>query len=261
MLQNFLVNQPIWHLQEDKADRRWEFGVVENDPTEEEDRSMMPRQGIDEAMMEALSPRKEDACPTWVRLQRSHWIQGILSDDQQQSNLPWHRVAFVSGAGMGKTANLQWLCAQVNANDQGRGRMLAIFTHLRDLPSDLEQLPGFVYDWLKRHLDDHDKLRLEEVSLRLLKQGRILFLLDSLDEAGAAESGPAVIKLQSLLQNRWKQNPIWVSGRPYAFRAARTVLRQSDPDADWTFLRVGPLDEPEARQLVETASFRPQQRT
>lgn len=254
MLQNFLVNQPLWHLDEQNPDRRWDFGVVEDDPSDEEERSQMPRHGISEEMLAAAPNEKHGEGPRWIRMTRANLIRNVLNFQQDQS---WHRVALISSAGLGKTANLRWLCAKINAHDDGRGLMLALFAPLRELPANLETLPAFVYEWLQRHLENHDKSRLEEISLRLLKQGRVLFLLDSLDEAGASETGPAVIKLQSLLTERWRQNPVWLSGRPYAFRSVENVLRQSAPERDWTFLRVGLLDEPEARQLVETSSFRP----
>jgi predicted NACHT family NTPase len=188
---------------------------------------------------------------------RGQLVANVLSDSPDAPVRPWHRVALVSGAGLGKTANLQWLAARVNKQDDGRGRQVAIFTPLRDLPASGQELPEFVYQWLIEHYGQNTDARevamLKELALRLLKQGRVLFLLDSLDEAGAAENSPAITKLRQLISSTWKQNPVWVSGRPYAFRATERALREMSPQADWNFVRIGPLNEPEARQLVETA--------
>lgn len=253
MLQHFLIEQPIWHLDEPDPQLRWEMGVVEDDPTEDNNRDHMPRKGVairhERRQQPGMCDQPEKA--NWVPLPRPTLVANVLADDPLAAVRPWHRVVLVSGAGLGKTANLKWLCAQVNHHDQGRGRMLAIFAHLRDLPNNLEKMPDFVYDWLVMHLNQHDPARLHETAVRLLKQGRVLFLLDSLDEAGAWENSPAVAGLRALVTGRWAQNPVWISGRPYAFRATERFLCEMVPADHWTFVRIGPLNEPEARQLVE----------
>ncbi|MBL8889817.1 MAG: NACHT domain-containing protein [Planctomycetaceae bacterium] len=256
MTQAFLIEQPIWQLNEPNPELRWEMGVVEDDPSEDDEHR--PRKGV-HILHERQRQRGEDAPPDkipWTRLSRDTLVAGVLSDDARVADRPWHRVALVSGAGLGKTANLQWLASQVNAHEDSRGRLLAIFTHLRNLPAGPEpsqQLPEFVKHVLQERADDRHKDRLAELALRLLKQGRVLFLLDSLDEAGAWEDSPTMNKLKPLLSGHWKDNPVWISGRPYAFRATEKVLCEMVPTAQWNFLRIGPLNEPEARQLIETA--------
>lgn len=261
-MQQFLIRQPIWHLNENDPELRWEMGVVEDDPTEESEREQQPRRGVAirherRRLLDPGSDAEETVAPQWERLDRHQLVQHVLSDAPSETVRPWHRVALVSGAGLGKTANLQWLAARVNQHEAGRGRLVAIFTPLRELPERSDSLPDFVYQWLIRHYGQHPNERetamLQELALRLLKQGRVLFLLDSLDEAGAAENSPAITKLKQLVEHAWKQNPVWVSGRPYAFRATETVLCQMVPAEKWNFVRIGPLNEPEARQLVETA--------
>ena len=83
----------------------------------------------------------------------------------------------------------------------------------------------------------------------MLLAGRVTFLLDSLDQANPDPAGPVVHALRALLQGRWEKCRVWVSGRPYAFRIARAELQKM---AGWQFIRIGQLDEPECRQLLET---------
>lgn len=261
-MQQFLIRQPIWHLNEADPELRWEMGVVEDDPTEESEGGQRPRKGVAirrdrRQSMDIEAEPEETADPKWELMDRNDLVTNVLSDSPAAPVRPWHRVALVSGAGLGKTANLQWLASRINQHEDGRGRQVAIFTPLRDLRVSSETLPEFVYQWLIKYYgqnpNTHETAMLKEVALRLLKQGRVLFLLDSLDEAGAAENSPAITKLGQLMSQTWKQNPVWVSGRPYAFRATETALRQMVPVEDWNFVRIGPLNEPEARQLVETA--------
>jgi hypothetical protein len=86
---------------------------------------------------------------------------------------------------------------------------------------------------------------------RLLLEGRVTWLLDSLDQTDPAPEGDVMQALGRLVQGRWKRCRVWVSGRPYAFRIARTALEPIDPEHPWQFLRIGQLDEPECRQLLE----------
>lgn len=261
-MQQFLIRQPIWHLNEDDPELRWEMGVVEDDPTEESQREQRPRKGVvirrdRRQLMDRGAEPEETAEPKWELLDRDDLVRNVLADSPDDPVRPWHRVALVSGAGLGKTANLQWLASRINQHEDGRDRQVAIFTPLRDLPVSSETLPEFVYQWLIEYYgqnpNEHETAMLKEVALRLLKQGRVLFLLDSLDEAGAAENSPAITKLKQLMNQTWQRNPVWVSGRPYAFRATEKVLCDMVPAAHWNFVRIGPLNEPEARQLVETA--------
>jgi len=41
----FLLGQPVWHLEADNRIVRWKMGIVENDPTEESDKSEMAENG------------------------------------------------------------------------------------------------------------------------------------------------------------------------------------------------------------------------
>ena len=82
------------------------------------------------------------------------------------------------------------------------------------------------------------------IAFRLIRQGRITFLLDSLDQADR----PKAIKAIRALHNNAAKCRIWISGRPYAFRETSTELREM---CRWQFLRILPQDEPECRQLLE----------
>ena len=62
-----------------------------------------------------------------------------------------------------------------------------------------------------------------------------------------------VTALRELVRGVWRHCRVWISGRPYAFRTARPALEVLGPQIQWRFLRIGQFDQPECRQLLETA--------
>ena len=80
--------------------------------------------------------------------------------------------------------------------------------------------------------------------------GRITLLIDGLDHAWSR--GNLNRLLDDLLKTRWSECPVWITGRPWAFRQASPILRDRHPNRPWQFVRVGQLLEPECRFLLET---------
>lgn len=251
----FLLGQPIWRLDEMKPDDRWEIGVMEDDPSDETASLPLARMSprIETERMDRDEADKVHRV-AWKRVDRDSVVSDAISAatvDLAQRDLSWHRVALVSSAGLGKSTNLQWLASCVNSIDKGRGSVFAFFIELDQLATSPEGIEKQISNHLIDQGTDLDPGRLTESVRRLLTQGRVLFLLDSLDQADPSPNSPAVTALASLLHGRWVQCPVWVSGRPYAFRIAQPVLRKNIGEHDWRFLRVGLLDEPECRQLLE----------
>ena len=115
-------------------------------------------------------------------------------------------------------------------------------------------------------------VELEHHVERMLRTGRVIFLLDSLDQSDPDPASSVVKALRELCRGKWKACPVWISGRPYAFRIASekrgddprnagladldpasTAVDQAVDQVSWQFIRIGALDEPETRQLLETA--------
>jgi predicted NACHT family NTPase len=174
-------------------------------------------------------------------------VRFAVSDDPA-----WRHVALVCGAGLGKTTNLKWLEAAVNGLKNGCERPLAFALDLEQLPDNREALLQLLVGNIM------DRVEAEEAKVRhrlrrLLAAGRVTFLLDSLDQSDPNPKGPVVAALRKLVEGVWRRCRVWISGRPYAFRTARPALQSLVPNLNWRFLRIGQLDEPECRQLLETA--------
>ena len=228
----FLLGQPLFRLVERRPEARWHAVINEAEPRDDR------RKGD---FTPALRPPTEAGTPdpehTWRRLDREELVVRLADP------LPeWHRVALVCGAGLGKTTNLQWLEAALNRHANHRGKQLAFFLEIKDLPDSPARLMQFL-------CTKKGARNLKHALRDKRRQGQITLLLDSLDQAGARPEDPAIRSLQTLLSSVWSPCPIWVSGRPHAFEANRTLFLPSVND--WQFLRVGQLDEPECRFLLD----------
>lgn len=243
-LSYFLVRQPFWYCEASKQEERWEAAKQDEEPEIEGlESGNHPPQGNEPV-------EKRDYRKSWRRITRQHLVQCALSP-----NVNWRHVALVCGAGLGKSTNFKYLEAAVNRQLDGRHPLMAICLEI----SDLERLhTGGVCD-LKLFIEKVVTARLRETkndlsdeqlrfsATRLFDAGRLLLLLDSLDQSDHAAKSLSMRWLKFLLDTPCK---VWVSGRPYAFKEAENELKSFCHD--WQFLRVGQLDEPEARQLIET---------
>lgn len=236
-VEHFLLDQPIWQC-DAPPEERWPMAEAEHEPD-------------DDGSQSAHQPSGERAefAGTWNRISRDTMLEYAISDDPA-----WHRVGVVCGAGLGKTTNLNWLAARINRRQLGRDKNLAVFMELSDfeLLKDQEKLKNELVTRINNRKSGKQDLTDLAVE-RMLTDGRITFLLDSLDQANPDPNGKAVKALVALLDGgKWKACRVWVSGRPYAFRMARKKLETLKGNPPWQFLRIGQLDEPECRQLLET---------
>ncbi|MEQ1831402.1 MAG: NACHT domain-containing protein, partial [Pirellula sp.] len=245
----FLVRQPFWFAKmapEWDQEQRWNAAVQEGEPeigglesgfkaTHNEDDERLLAQKIG---------------PNWQRMTREHLLWCALTSDPQ-----WKTVAMVCGAGLGKTTNFQYLDALINRQFLYRGECFAVFLELNRL-SQFTSFENFRSDQHDKLFDliggKKPKMEIEFAWNRLFESGRILFLVDSLDQADHTENSTGLSKLEKLIGSACK---VWLSGRSYAFRDAKSTLLPMGKNHPWQFLRVGQLDEPEARQLIDTGAL------
>jgi predicted NACHT family NTPase len=240
---------------------RWDLALREDEPSDDRNRHL--GFAIRSAPWDELAEERATVIPAdplhrrragaqWRRIVSRERIIEIAKAAFPKEK-PWRRVGLVCGAGLGKTTNLQWLQAAVNRSDSFRGRQLAYFRELVGLPrSPKALLNEMVEDIGSVGAESDTRVALQ----RMLTAGRVTFLLDSLDQANPDPKGADVQSLTALCQGAWKECPVWISGRPYAFQMAREKLESVNPQDPWRFLRIGPLDEPECRQLLETTQRR-----
>jgi hypothetical protein len=234
----FLLGQPFWIAKHDDELFRWELATHGREPDENTSKSSgavpSSEMGNDRA--------------GWERVHRKRLLKYALTDGS------WHRVGLICGAGLGKTTNLKWLHSAINAERDCHGGLLAYFVDLNELPADPQELLS------RMATDIANRTREAETAVswqmqRLRAAGRIVLLLDGLDQAGPAPRGQTMHAVANLLEAAdWRHCRIWLSGRPYAFHIAREILRDTCVPQTWQFVRVGLLDEAECRFLVEAAS-------
>jgi formylglycine-generating enzyme required for sulfatase activity len=184
--------------------------------------------------------------------------QGIIARaaGRVPASPPHLRVALVCDAGLGKTTNMQWLAAHIAPGEGSRQIPLLLRLDSTDDVDLLERQSrdtNAVFDRLVTEVTNtvEDFRNRDEGKIRqalALKQsrGRISLLIDGLDH-GLSASGVLGALARLVKSPQWKNCPVWVAGRPYAFDNAHPLFF-SDPA--WHFLRVDPLAEPEIRHYL-----------
>lgn len=240
---DFIKEQPIYLLTETDPVRKWHAVVNELDPSEQDSGS--------ESSRSAFTPPKGRITGrdfTWKRITRETLLSHVTQFDPV-----WRRVGLVCGAGLGKTTNLKWLEAAINSKACEVGKQFAFFRELRKLSANGKVLlQEFVTRVTNKELG-HNEAQIKAMLERLRSAGRLTLLLDSLDQAGSHSDSATVTALTQLLQpgNLWARCPVWISGRPFAFEQARQLFHNEEGALQpWQFMRIGLLDEPEARFLL-----------
>ncbi|HEX4609319.1 MAG TPA: SUMF1/EgtB/PvdO family nonheme iron enzyme [Urbifossiella sp.] len=244
----YLLGQPFWVARPGPDDDPWAMAAHEAEPRDDQT-----------ALPSAVTPPPNAAGELggrWDRTRRDDILR-LAVEDRAGAH-----VGLVCGAGLGKTTTLQWLETAINRREAYRGEFLAYFDVLEKLSADPEDLASRITDKIAATLANAtadpvvvDPRAVREHVGRLRREGRIVLLLDSLDQAGPDPAGTAVNALMALLSvsGPWRGCRVWVSGRPYAFRRAGPTFQDCHPNVSWQFVRVGQLDEPECRLLLETA--------
>ena len=187
---------------------------------------------------------------TWAGLARADVVAGqtTLADGSACS---LRRLAITTDAGVGKTIALRWLGRELN---RPGGQTAAFFLQFHQLPLRAEDLlPHTLVPALQHaagneasHLSAEDALRVLE-SLR--RQGRIVLLLDALDQA--PPDGAAVQVLRDLLDDHdWDGCRIVVSGRPYALQRHWERLFAAGLGFGWRFVQLDEFDADQQRQFL-----------
>lgn len=250
----FLLGQPIWRA-EGSPEARWRLAMREDEPSDETsqgEHAFRPPPIDDELSADELSalepglagPADSNDTARWVRMKREEVVQYALSADPA-----WSRVGIVCTAGLGKTTNLEWLTVEVNRRSDGRGKDLAACCDVGELPCAQDHLQAELLNAIRNNVANVASESLE----RMLRDGRVIWLLDSLDQTDPNPNGDALQGITALATGRYSACRIWVAGRPYAFRLARPGLAKL---GGWQFLRIGELGEAECRHLLEVSGRR-----
>lgn len=243
----FLVRQPFWFAELDSTwerDHQWSAAVQEEEPEIDGQESGF-RAPVNEDDNVA---RERGFRPTWHRMTREHLLRCALTTDPS-----WKTVAMVCGAGLGKTTNFKYLETVINRLWDHRGQYFAHFVELSDLGT-FGSIKNYFEEQHKKCDLPGARASIDEIKFawdRAYVSGNILFLVDSLDQADHGEKSKGLSRLKELIEGPCK---VWLSGRSHAFRSAKETLYEM-PTSPWRFLRVGQLDEPEARQLIETGAY------
>jgi hypothetical protein len=199
----------------------------------------------------ATAAQEPDA---WEPIERDDLLRGetTLADG---SVVSLHRLVITTDAGVGKTTNMRWLNTHLTRTAAGSIAFLIQpgWLSRRDGPSDwLHLLRDQLIQPARQQLSSKKLARRESLALdllvRLRDEGQLTILYDALDQSDAKH----VHLLEDLLEPRWHQCRVDISGRPHALRRYWEPLfaRRSD----WRFVQLDEFAEDEQRRyLGETA--------
>jgi formylglycine-generating enzyme required for sulfatase activity len=153
----------------------------------------------------------------WQPYSRGEIVANAASMDARR------RVALVCSAGRGKTTNMAWLEAHIAAERDGKQVPFLIRldreNHVKRLEEAIKDLDALL-TWLASRVQlaaGGDPARHRWALERYRTAGHITLLLDGLDHVVGRND--FVQDLASLLNSpRWRQCPVWISGRREAFK-------------------------------------------
>jgi hypothetical protein len=152
------------------------------------------------------------------------------------------RVVIVNSAGMGKTITMQWLKAQLVDPLSGCLPVLIEVNRLTGLKNSHEALEEMMFDEIYKKIQG-DKRSLERSVELLRKSGKILFLVDALDEA----SGDLTHLFECLSSSPfWEKCRFVISTRPYALQ----VLSEYFQKGQWQIMRLLAFDEAQLERYL-----------
>jgi formylglycine-generating enzyme required for sulfatase activity len=160
---------------------------------------------------------------------------------------PWHRVMLVCDAGLGKSTNMAWLQAAIAAD--ATSRRLPVLLQLEDASHErillaASKASDSLFEWLiadiKTQVGGDSRWHARALE-RMLADGRITFLIDGLDHALSGQN-EIVQALHQLFGKTWHHCPVWLSGRPYAFKECWSLVK----DPAWHVVKVHGLSSADA---------------
>ena len=166
-------------------------------------------------------------------------------EDLFLNNAP-HRLCLTTDAGIGKTTTLLWAQQQIGRRHPDR---LPLFLQLSDLPDRSELVTSTFAEWMlicsKEPLDR--RLAIEVIE-RLLPSGRLVLLVDALDQTLSDTSAePKLRMLARFLQLDGRQCPAVVAGRPYAIDRFWDTLFGK---ITWRFAQLSAFNDDEQRHYL-----------
>ncbi|MBX3397692.1 MAG: SUMF1/EgtB/PvdO family nonheme iron enzyme [Gemmataceae bacterium] len=204
-----------------------------------------PLQNLDVAAAENRRDRggfrEETGLSPWEDLSRDAW-------------LAYHRTIVVADAGLGKTWNLLWFSRHVYRQREG---YIPFFISIEDLPDSpngsLEPMYGALLKVWRDAAGCGEDSQLSstdaiEVLRELRAEGRLILVLDSLDQALSNEGAVHTLKLL-MTHSDWKACPMVVSTRPHALTSQWEKWLGALAD-DWRFIRVEEMDEKQQKYLL-----------
>ncbi|WP_417385719.1 NACHT domain-containing protein, partial [Gimesia sp.] len=184
----------------------------------------------------------EDSAWQWDDLtqRREELLQSLAGSTDFQ------RTVLVNAAGMGKTKMMEWL-HYVLAHS--RLKCLPILLEAKHLVDDygFKNYSQFLFDRALEQLSDHttESAADLEKSLRWMRQqGKVLFLIDALDEASGELDRLAKVLNQ---QGPWKDCRFVISTRPYALGLRKKLFAQGN----WQLLRVLAFDDAQKTRFLK----------
>jgi len=189
----------------------------------------------------------------WARLARADVVAGQTTlDDGSPCSL--RRLAITTDAGVGKTIALRWLSRELNRPGGGTA---AFLLHFHQLPVRAEDLIRHTLVPQLQHASGNEASQLSAADAAgvlesLRQQGRIVLLLDALDQA--PPDGAAVQVLRSLLEDHgWDACRIVISGRPHALQRHWEQLFATGLGFGWRFVQLDEFDLDQQRAFLGQA--------
>ena len=188
---------------------------------------------------------------TWFAVDRHDVARNCVTDEKGAA-CDLSRLVVTTDAGVGKTTEMHWLEAELN---QPGGQTAAFFLTFGQLPSRAEQLiddvlvPRLLYAGTATNKQDEGGKNVRRVLESLRDQGRLVLVLDALDQAPS--DGPAVEVLGQLLADpRWRRCRIVLSARPHALQRHWTNVFATQREFGWRFVQLDEFDEQEQRRFL-----------
>ena len=186
----------------------------------------------------------------WIPIGREELASNQVTDPNG-SPCDLSRLVVTTDAGVGKTTNLRWLHYALNRPGSDTVAFLLDFGRL---PVSADRVLDDALVPLFRkvpHQNEEDQLpehRASQILAQLRQSGRLVLLLDALDQAPA--DGPAVDTLCALLDSSdWHQCRIVIGARPHALQRHWDKLFDA-PRVGWRFVQLDEFDEDEQRLFL-----------
>ena len=187
----------------------------------------------------------------WITVDRHDVVHNcVMSDDGAGYDLS--RMVVTTDAGVGKTTEMRWFEARLNRPAVDTAAFFLTFSQLPARTDDL--LDDVLVPRLLQTQPDDGGLAIDRVEGRrilehLRSEGRLVLLLDALDQAPADDSAAGLLK-QLLKDPRWQRCRIVVSGRPHALQRHWERLFAAEHGIGWRFIQVDEFDEAQQRVFL-----------